>query len=56
MKTFNYNDNIIIRQEPEPYSKTGSAFRAYDRDSGIPLYMGSETLGGLIQRLKDFNK
>jgi hypothetical protein len=37
--------HVVLRPEPEPHSKTGSAFRAYVLDDGKlePLYLGAET-------------
>lgn len=55
MKTYSFNDKIIIREEIESYSRTGFVYRAYDRDSGIPLYVGMETLKEEIERLKGGN-
>ena len=51
---YNFNDQIQIRREPESFSSTGFAYRAYDRDSGVPLYLGAETLEILIDRLENF--
>lgn len=44
---------FLIRKEPEPYSSTGVAYRAYHPD-GSPLYMGEETMEALVKRLEEF--
>jgi hypothetical protein len=37
---------VVIVKEPEPYSRSGSAFRAYSVEDGhkTPMYIGGETL------------
>ena len=42
---------ITIRREPEPYSKTKVAFRAY-YDDGSPMYLGAETLKECVERVR----
>ncbi len=44
---------VIIQEGPEPYSKTGMAFRAYEPDK-TPMYLGAETLEALKRRILDF--
>lgn len=44
---------IEIREEAEPYSRTGKAFRAYD-ENGSRLYMGAETRDSLVKRIREF--
>jgi hypothetical protein len=44
--------NVVIRPEPEPYSKTGIAWRAY-QENDVPLYMGAETQEELRRRVLD---
>lgn len=41
---------VEIREELEPYSSTGTVFRAYLTD-GTPLYMGAETKSALLNRV-----
>jgi len=43
---------VVIVKEPEPYSKTGVAFRAR-REDGTSLYMGEETREALVKRLHE---
>lgn len=43
---------IHVRREPESYSSSGFAFRAY-RSDGTPLYAGAESYAELLERLAD---
>lgn len=45
---------VMIREEKEPYSKTGVAWRAYEPD-GTPMYMGAETQAELETRVREFH-
>jgi hypothetical protein len=45
---------IIIREEREPYSKTGTCFRAFYAEDASPLYMGAETQAELLERIQDY--
>lgn len=50
--TANPVKRVVIRAEPEPYSRTGTAYRAYMED-GTPLYLAGETIEEARQRVRD---
>lgn len=43
-----------LREEEEPYSTTGKVFRAYDKKTGEPSYIGAETIDEAETRLREF--
>jgi len=47
-------ETILVKQEAEPYSSTGSVYRAYRAD-GTPLYMGAETFEKLKSDLLSYH-
>lgn len=46
--------DYIIKQEKEPYSKTGYAWRVYEKQSGEPIGMGAETKDEVESKLREF--
>lgn len=43
----------IVQQEPESYSKTGFAYRVYNKKTNESLGIGAETYEGAIERFKE---
>lgn len=44
---------VLIKEQPEPYSRTKTIFRAYNKSTGLPMYMGEVRLEDLKKRVRE---